>query len=61
MVAKMDSMSASAFMDYQRNHVHGHAYWALYFAALITGAAFFGAVELFSQALGKITQRRANA
>ena len=57
-IAKMDSMSAAAFMDYERYRVHGHAYWSLYLAALISGAVFFVAVELLSQALGTIARRR---
>ena len=54
MIAKMDSMSAVAFMEYERYRVHGHAYWSLYLAAWITGAVFFGAIELLAQVLGKI-------
>jgi len=60
-IAKMDSMPAAAFIDYERNHVHGHGYWAMYLGALIIGAMFFGAVELLSQALRNITQDRGNA
>ena len=61
MIAKMDSMPTAAFMDYQRHQVHGHAYWSLYFAALISGAVYFGAIELLAQVLGRYAQHKENA
>ena len=60
-IAKMDSMSAAAFVDFERYRVHGHPYWSLYFAVLVSGALFLGAVELLGQVLGRIAQTRNSA
>jgi len=58
---KMDYMSSAAFMEYERNVVHGHSYWSLYLILLIFGTIFFCAVELVSHGLNWIVNKNNTA